>query len=84
MGNRLADHVSIRELKRQMIFLAAEIVRCTNMPSEHRDDWKWYATTPMAERRKVLKAAERANDQCREWAIRLRGISDKLGDLADG
>jgi hypothetical protein len=62
----------------ELINLAAEMARSTNMPSEFWEDWKWYATTPIAERRKVLKAAEKANDQCRDWAVRLRTIADRI------
>lgn len=63
-----------------LIKLAVEMVRGTNMPSEFWDDWKWYSTTPITERRKVLKAAERANNQCRDWAVRLRMIADRLSE----
>lgn len=68
----------------ELINLAAEMVRGTDMPSEHWDDHKWQRTTGINERRRILKEAERANDRCRDWANRLRAIADRLGtEVAD-
>jgi FtsZ-binding cell division protein ZapB len=54
------------------------------MPSEHWDDHPWQKTTGINERRRILKQAEKANEQCRGWAIRLRALSGKLGDISHG
>jgi len=84
VSNTSQTPVSIQSLRHELIRIAAEIVRGTNMPSEHWDDHPWQKTTGINERRRVLKQAEKANEQCREWAVRLRNLSGKLGDISHG
>ena len=62
----------------ELINLAAEMVRGTDMPSEHWDDHPWQKTTGINERRRVLKEAEKANDRCKDWATRLKAIADRI------
>lgn len=62
----------------ELINLAAEMARGTDMPSEHWDDHKWLRSTPITERRRVLKQAEKANDRCRDWAYRLKAVADRI------
>jgi hypothetical protein len=62
----------------RLIQLAAEMVRCSGMPSEFNEDHKWYVSTPMAERRRILEQASQANEQCRIWALELRKVADAL------
>ena len=66
-----------------LIKLAAEILRTPNMPLtfEYRT---WYASTPIAERRAVCKEAEAAHEQCRQWAIKIKAIADRLSPQGSG
>jgi hypothetical protein len=64
----------------ELINLAAEMVRGTGMPSPYVEDWRWYASTCQSQQNIVLEAAERANEQCKQWAIRLRSIADRLSE----
>lgn len=64
----------------ELINLAAEMAQGRGMVSEHWDDHKWYRSTPMAERRNVIEAAMKANEQCRDWAVRLRAIANRLSE----
>lgn len=61
-----------------LIDLAHEMACSSGMPSEHWDDHKWLRSTPITERRRILKEAQKANDRCRDWAVRLRTIADRL------
>lgn len=61
-----------------LIDLTAEMAHGSGMPSEHWDDHPWQKTTGINERRRVLREAAKANDQCRDWAVRLRAIADRL------
>ncbi len=63
----------------ELINLAAEMVRGTDMPSQYLGDHKWQKTTGINERRRILKEAVKANDRCRDWAVRLRAIANRLG-----
>lgn len=66
--------------KTELINLASEMVRGVNMPSPYSDDWSWYRSTPMAERRVVLARAEKASEQCKVWALAIRKIADSIPD----
>lgn len=62
----------------ELINLAHEMALGTDMPSEHWGDHQWLRSTPITERRRILKEAEKANDRCRDWAARLKAIADRL------
>ena len=62
----------------RLIKLAAEIAQAKGMISPYWDDHKWYASTPLAERRRLIKLAENADSQCKDWAIRLRDAADAI------
>lgn len=64
----------------ELINLAAEMVCGTDIPSPYADDWRWYASTCQSQKGVVLKVAERANERCKQWAIRLRAIADRLSE----
>jgi hypothetical protein len=68
----------------ELINLAAQMVRGTGMPSSHADDWRWYASTCQSQKGVILEVAERANDQCKAWAVRLRAIADRLSEQHSG
>lgn len=62
----------------EVLKIAAELARCSYMPSEHDDDHNWYRSTPIAERRRVLEENEKACNYSRELAMRLRRAADEL------
>jgi hypothetical protein len=62
----------------RIITIAAELARCSHMPSEHDDDQNWYRSTPIAERRRILEENEKACNYSRELAQRLRRAADDL------
>jgi len=71
---------NIRPIYAALMRLSSEMARGVGMPSEHDEDHPWCKTTPEKERERVLAEAARANDQCRDWAIRLRVQIDKLSE----
>lgn len=62
----------------ELLKIAAELARCSYMPSEYDDDHSWYRSTPIAERRRILEENEKACNHSRELAMRLRRAADKL------
>ena len=62
----------------ELINLAAEMARCAGMPSPLIDDAYFYRSTPVAERRRYRQVAERAEEQAKQWAVRLRAVADRL------
>lgn len=62
----------------ELIRLAAEMARAEGMPSPYLEDHAFYVSTPMAERRRLIAIAQKAENQCREWAIRLRTAADAI------
>ncbi len=59
--------------------LAAEMVNGKNMPSPYDDDHGFYASTPKAERKRLLGLAEKADRQAKDWAIRVKAVADRIG-----
>jgi hypothetical protein len=68
---------NVRSAHSDLIKLAAAILRAPNMPLSI-EDRKWYRTTPIAERREIIREADAAHEQCRLWAIQIKEIADKL------
>ena len=64
--------------KSELIHIAAEMLRGTNMPNEDVVDWGFPKSTPNYVIKTTEEVAVRANEQCRLWAIRLKEISDSL------
>ena len=56
--------------KEKLIILAAEMATCKNMVSSNIDDW--------ISRRTVLEHAEKAENQCKDWAVRLRNTYNEI------
>ena len=44
----------------------------------HESDHDFRRGTPKSDRSHVLEDAERANDQCQEWAFEVLGLLDSL------
>lgn len=62
----------------ELIRLAAEMAQAKGMPSPYLEDHAFYVSTPMAERRRLIAIAQKAESQCQEWAIRLRMAADAI------
>lgn len=58
--------------------LAAEMLNSPAMPSSFIEDWNLPKSTPRKVCRKIIEAADRADAQCKQWAMRLRIIYDAL------
>jgi hypothetical protein len=59
-----------------LITMASELARGEGVP-----DWSdhvFFRSTPVGERREIMKALRNADDAMRQYAIRLRDIADKL------
>ena len=60
----------------ELLKLAGEMVAGVGMPSTFLEDWKLPKTTPRRACRQIRDAADKADEQCKRWAVRLRGIID--------
>ena len=63
----------------ELINIAAEMVRGQNMPSPYYDDHGFYSSTPKAERKRILAIAEKADQQAKDWAMRVKSIAERIG-----
>jgi hypothetical protein len=66
------------DVKNELFKLAAEMVMRQNMPSKCYDDWDWPKGMQITSWRKVFDAADKADEQAKDWAVRLRRIIDVL------
>lgn len=66
----------LRKVHSDLINLAAELVRGEGLPTCFENGF--YASTPKIERRRITKAMDDVDERCRQWAIRLKTIADKL------
>lgn len=64
------------ENRNKLIKLAAEMAMRSNMPSPFFDDWNFSKNITKKDARNVLNKAKKADEQCRDWAVRLRAIID--------
>ena len=66
----------LREVRSDLIKLAAAFVRGEVAPdwSEH----KWCSTTPVTERRQVMRMLRDMDERIREYGVQLKNIADKL------
>lgn len=62
----------------ELIKLAAEMVHGVGMPPEYVSDHAWCKTTCAKERDRVVRDAQKAHDQCKDWAMRIKAIADRL------
>jgi hypothetical protein len=65
-------------LRSQLITIAAGLARGTYLPGINTEDW--YASTPVAERRRIIKALEEAEESHKLLAILLRRLADSAPD----
>lgn len=71
-----------KNLRSQLITVAAGLARGTYLPGI--DTETWYATTPIAERRRIIKAMEDAEESHKLLAILLKRLADSAsGDHSD-
>ena len=61
-------------IKGELIKLAAEMAMCQNMPSKYYEDWNWPKGMQITSWRKVFDSALKAENQCKDWAVRLKEI----------
>ncbi len=66
------------ELRERIARLANELASGQNMPSMFESDHGFCRTTTRTDRARVLEDAERANQQCEEWALEVLGLLDSL------
>ena len=67
----------IRESRTELIRLAAKLARGELLPSidvEH-----WYRSTPIAERRSIIKAMDDAHEAHKELAMQVKKLADRAG-----
>jgi hypothetical protein len=62
----------------QLIRLAAQMARGDGLMSSFYEDHKWYKSTPMAERRRIVREAETVDSMCKEWAMGVKAAADVL------
>mgnify|MGYP006899566538 CR=1 FL=1 len=67
-----------QEQRKALIKLAAEMALCNQMPSRYYADWDWPKGMQVTSWRKVFDAAQKAENQCKNWAVELRRIADNL------
>lgn len=61
-----------------LIKLAHEMVMGEALPSPFYEDHKFYVSTPMAERRQMVKQFEKVNDLAKDWAMRIKAAADAM------
>lgn len=62
----------------QLIKLAAQMARGDGLMSSFYEDHKWYKSTPMAERRRIVREAETVDSMCKDWAMGVKAAADAL------
>ena len=70
----------LRSLYPRLIKLAGEIARCTNLPDV--ETWPWRDDRDMQVWDAAENAANKAADQCGEWATELRRIADIVNAIS--
>ena len=63
----------------ELINIAAEMVNGKNMPSPYDDEHDWCRSTPIKERRRLLALSEKADEQAKVWAMRVKAVADRIG-----
>ena len=69
---------TLGNIRSEAFKLSAEMAMHKNMPSRCIEDWDFPKGMQVTAWRKVFDASQKAEDQCREWSIRLRKIADSL------
>lgn len=63
----------------ELINLAAELARGDGLPTCFDED-NFYKSTPVAERRRVRAALVKMENRCKDWAVRVRAVADRLSE----
>ena len=76
VSSKIVSSPWLREVRSDLIKLAAAFVRGEVAPdwSEH----KWCSTTPVTERRQVMRMLRDMDERIREYGVQLKNIADKL------
>ena len=75
-SQRVTDEIT--RLKAGLMGLAAEMATCKSMPSEYLEDWDLPISTPVKTLLEIERSSLKANIQCKDWAIALRRVIDRL------
>lgn len=62
------------EMKSELTKLSAQMALCNNMPSRYYEDWDWPKGMQVTSWRKVFDSAQKAENQCKEWSLKLSQI----------
>jgi hypothetical protein len=62
----------IKNLKYQLMKLAAEMITFKNMPPDCEDDWQFPKSISAKQRARIIKHVGKANEQCLQWGLALR------------
>ena len=65
-------------IEKRLFKLAAEMALHKNMPSKELEEWTMPKGLQITAWRKVWDAADKAEEQCRLWAIELSDIAREL------
>lgn len=76
-SNRVASN-DLLATQSKLIALAAEMVLGKGLPSPFVEDHRWPKTTPVTAVRMVSQELERMDRTTKDWAYRLRQISNSL------
>ena len=61
-----------------LINVAAILARGDGFMSPYYDDHKWCVTTPKAERRRIIREAEKVDSLCKDLAMRIKYAADAI------
>jgi len=62
----------------QLIRLAAQMARGDGLMSSFYEDHKWCKSTPLRERRRIIREAETVDSMCKDWAMGVKAAADVL------
>ena len=66
----------IHSTRTTLIQIAAQLAQGKGMVSPYWDDHEWCKSTPMRERRRIIKLAQAADSQCKDLAMRIKYALD--------
>jgi hypothetical protein len=61
-----------------LIKVAAILARGEGLMSPYYEDHQWCSTTPMAERRRIIREAEKVDSLCKDLAMRIKYAADAI------
>jgi len=74
----MSDKPAIESARSEIIKIAAEMLHHPALPSSFIEDWDLPKSTPLKTCRKIIDAADKVDEQCKRWAVRLRSVFDSL------